>query len=175
MAWTAPMTFTDGVPLTAAQLNTHLRDNLLETAPAKASTPGSLFVTTGPNQISERQFIHALGSQVVSTSSTSYENVEGGPSITVETGTSALVWISAGVMNSNTVNQSLMSVAVSGATSIEAVDQISIRLSGDRWQNTANFHVFHDLQPGENTFTAQVRVSAGTGTFMQRRLTVLPL
>ena len=37
MAWTAPMTAVSGSVLTAAQWNTNVRDNLLETAPANCS------------------------------------------------------------------------------------------------------------------------------------------
>ncbi len=49
MAWTAPITFTSGSVLTAAQLNTYLRDNLNETAPAKFTAAGQLFVSTAAN------------------------------------------------------------------------------------------------------------------------------
>lgn len=37
MAWTAPMTASANGTLTAAQFNTHVRDNLLETETAKAT------------------------------------------------------------------------------------------------------------------------------------------
>lgn len=37
--------------LTASNLNTHVRDNLLETAPAKVTTAGDVVVATGPNAI----------------------------------------------------------------------------------------------------------------------------
>lgn len=49
------MTFVSNAVLTAAQLNTHLRDNLLETAPAKATAPGRFIVSTGLNSISEHR------------------------------------------------------------------------------------------------------------------------
>lgn len=51
MAWTAPRTWTTGEVVTASHMNTHVRDNLLETAPAKATTAGDLFVGTGANAL----------------------------------------------------------------------------------------------------------------------------
>jgi hypothetical protein len=51
VSWTAPQTFVTGTILTASALNTNLRDNLLETAPAKVTTAGDLVVGTGANAI----------------------------------------------------------------------------------------------------------------------------
>ncbi len=42
MAWTTPKTFTAGNVLTAADLNTHLRDNLNETSAAQVTTAGDI-------------------------------------------------------------------------------------------------------------------------------------
>lgn len=50
MAWTAPKTWTNAV-LTAAELNTHVRDNLNETAPGKVTTAGDIVYATGANTI----------------------------------------------------------------------------------------------------------------------------
>ena len=51
MAWTAPRTWVVGEVLTAALLNTHLRDNLLETAVAKVTTAGDVVYATGANAL----------------------------------------------------------------------------------------------------------------------------
>ena len=51
MAWTAPRTWVVGEVLTAALLNTHLRDNMLETAPAKAATAGDVFYADDANSL----------------------------------------------------------------------------------------------------------------------------
>jgi hypothetical protein len=53
MAWTAPQTWTAAQVVDESDLNTHLRDNLLETAPAKASTAGFIIRVTGANAIEE--------------------------------------------------------------------------------------------------------------------------
>jgi len=51
MAWTTPRTWVTGEVVTAALLNTHLRDNLDETAPATVTTAGDLVYATGANAL----------------------------------------------------------------------------------------------------------------------------
>jgi len=51
MAWTAPRTWVASETLTAALLNTHLRDNLNETAVAKVTTKGDIAIATGANAL----------------------------------------------------------------------------------------------------------------------------
>lgn len=51
MTWTAPRTFVTGELETASIFNTHLRDNILETAPAKVTTKGDSVWGTGANAI----------------------------------------------------------------------------------------------------------------------------
>jgi hypothetical protein len=51
MAWTAPMTAVSGAAFTAAQFNTHVRDNLLETGPAKVTGSNQFLISNGPNSL----------------------------------------------------------------------------------------------------------------------------
>ena len=51
MAWATPRTWVTGEVVTSALMNTHLRSNMLETAPAKATTAGDMFYATGPNTL----------------------------------------------------------------------------------------------------------------------------
>ena len=46
MAWTAPRTWVTGETVTAALFNTHVRDNLLQTATAKVTTAGDITYAT---------------------------------------------------------------------------------------------------------------------------------
>lgn len=48
------MTFVAGAILTAAQMNTYVKNNMLETAPAKASVTDRLIVTDGANSVREQ-------------------------------------------------------------------------------------------------------------------------
>lgn len=68
MAWTAPRTWVTGEVITSAIMNQHIRDNFLETAPAKAQAAGDIFYATGPNAIT-RLPIAAEDGYVLTTSS----------------------------------------------------------------------------------------------------------
>ena len=49
MAWTTPKTWASGYVVLAADLNTHLRDNLGVTAPAVMTTAGDIIYASGAN------------------------------------------------------------------------------------------------------------------------------
>lgn len=180
MAWTAPMTAVAGV-FTASNFNIHVRDNLLETAPAKATSPGMHMVTSGTNRISGRFAVNWEISQLETTTSTSYTNLATiGPRITVNTGTRALVFLSALTYHSVANGDSLMGVVVSGATTIAASDEYSLAVTqssgfaNQAFQLSTGF-VVTGLNPGNNTFTAQYKiVVAGTGTWGRRKISVIP-
>ncbi|MFD8226852.1 hypothetical protein ACFV16_22070 [Streptomyces massasporeus] len=177
MAWNAPMTAIAGSVFTAAQFNQFVRDNLAETAPSKAATPGGYFVTTATNQIAERIGVPSTNLTQDTTTATSYGDLDAtsGPSVTVTTGNCALVIISTALHNSGT-SSSRMSYEVSGASSIAPADNRGIGTYGVAGSGVVCGNViFHnDLTAGSNTFTARYRVAGGTGTFQSRRLSVLP-
>lgn len=179
MAWSAPMTAVAGSVFTAAQFNTFIRDNFNECPVAKATTPGSHFVTSATNEISER--VPGTGSDLNSgtTTSTTYTDLDspavGGPAVTVTTGANALVIVAGSISNSGT-GSVRMAYEVTGASAIAAADNRGIGLSNLAGGSiVAGNSIFHaDLTPGSNTFTAKYRVSASTGTFGSRRLFVIP-
>lgn len=95
MSWTNPKTWLSAV-LSAADMNTHVRDNLLETAPAKVTTAGDIVYATGANALTRLGIGSAgqrlqvvsgvpawvapgtiLGSDVTKNSSTSYSDITG--------------------------------------------------------------------------------------------------
>jgi hypothetical protein len=175
------MTFTANAAITAAQMNTYLRDNLLETLPAKASANvGSHFVTAGTNVIAERRTVKAQIDTIQTTSSTSYTNLAtAGPAVTVTTGTSALAIWSAEFKNSSGSSQIAtvrMTVDVTGASSIPGNDTRALCNSAEDDGLHQSMHAvwFDDLTPGSNTFTCKYRVSSGTGTWYSRTLEVMP-
>lgn len=180
MAWSAPMTAIANTVFTAAQFNQHVRDNLNETAPAKATAAGSYFVATGTNAIAQRTGETSSVLSTETTTSMSYTDLTTiGPSVTVETGPSAIVIVHATLSNSGT-GSARMAYEVSGATSITPADNRGIGiLDAQDSFITASGVALHtgglSLTPGMNTFTAKYRVSASTGTFLSRRIVVLPL
>jgi hypothetical protein len=100
-----------------------------------------------------------------------------GPAVTVETGSRALVGISAQIKN-NSSNSSFMSVTVSGASSSAANDDRALRhrdgTGTDGIEGMSHTFLFTTLTPGTNTFTAKYRALAGTATFESRHLWVIP-
>lgn len=178
MAWTAPLTAVFNVVLTSAQWNTHIRDNSNETMPGKATTAGRWFVATGANAIAERAIDEAEVITSQTTTSTSYTDLAtSGPAVTVTTGTQALVLFSSR-LQSNTDNAEVWaSVAVSGATTVAANDEWAMLLDGAETNNANTWGMmrqFTGLIAGSNTFTMKYKVNAGTGTFENRRICVVP-
>lgn len=100
-----------------------------------------------------------------------------GPTVTVTTGTRALVLISANIENAANLFASV-GVAISGATtraaSFDECLQHNIVSSNHLLQATRTV-VAEGLTAGSNTFTLKYYVSGGTGTFRRRELTVIPL
>jgi|SRR5690606_16456346 hypothetical protein len=178
MAWTAPMTAVSGSVFTAAQFNTFVRDNLNETAPAKATTAGAYFVTSTLNEIVERVGSRDSIATSGTTTSDSYTDLSTvGPTVTVETGELALVIWGCRITNDTANASGLVSVEVSGATTNAANDVRALTFDapepGSLFQGS-HAVFYDDLMPGTNTFTMKYRVGSGTGTFNWRRLIVLP-
>jgi hypothetical protein len=181
MAWTSPITFLAGSALTANFLNTYIRDNLNEMAPAKATSTGSLFVTTGVNAITERLISGAVVTTSQTTSSTSYVDLAtSGPAVTLTTGTQALVFVSADLAVDEGSGQSMMSFAVSGATTVAAGTFGMVEHTGNGTLNSAQrlgALRWIALTAGSNTFTAKYKTAFGTSvsTFSNRRIWVMAL
>jgi hypothetical protein len=188
MAWTAPMTAVTGAVYTAAQFNTFVRDNLNETCPAKATTSGSYFVTSGTNQISERIVQQQYVGQQDQTAQTSYADPDGtpvagnnpinGPIVTAFTGSTALVVVGGRIGGNTTATASVkMSWAVSGASTISASDTWAagaVGLGSTGFAYDSRAYLATGLTQGLNTFTAQYSVSSATGLFGFRSLLVMP-
>ena len=54
MAWTAPRTWVSSEVVTASHMNTHIRDNFLETAAATAAAANDLVIADGANSMGTR-------------------------------------------------------------------------------------------------------------------------
>lgn len=176
MTWTAPMTWVDGNALTAAQMNTYVRDNSLETAPAKATAIGHLFVTTGANGIRESIPTLAIIATSETTTSTSYTDLASpGPEVEPITGQRALVFLTSRCVNSGAGGRCAISYDVNGSGSSDGSAWISESgLANGMYRGTC-FDVATSLTGGQNMFTMKYRVTANTGTFVNRILYVIPL
>lgn len=116
-----------------------------------------------------------------STSSTSYVDLATvGASITITTGTAAVVSMSCNTAKSTMGNTGFVAFAVSGATTIAASDANCMQAS----YYAANFamqlsrtRVITGLTPGLNTFTMKYRIDGGgtAASFWHRSIVVWPL
>jgi hypothetical protein len=181
MAWVTPPTFVSGNVLTAAQLNT-LSGDLNETAPAKASAGGQIFISTGANAIAVRTPSGATINTSESTASTVFTDLATlGPAVTLTTGTSALVFIGCFLGNSTNGDYSEMTFTASGASAIAAGNYSALRSSTESTAGTSaasqsitRVNPVTTLTAGSNTFSAKYRVNAGTGSFNNRDIYVIP-
>ena len=109
------------------------------------------------------------------TTSASYVGLTTASSVTLTTGTKALVIISAQQNNTTVGANQYMSFAISGATTTAASDNYSTNFRA----TTANYGLTQTavlpvtLTAGSNTFTTQFRVDTGTGQWGIRTITVL--
>lgn len=193
MAWTPPMNFQDGQVLTAAQLNNFVRDNLLETMPAKATGFGAWMTSDGYGRVAERAVVHDNLLVNGITESSSYDDLSRvgdflgtpsiGPQVTVATGTTAMVVWGGSIVpfaSSPTVTAGKISVSVSGATEIPADDLRALIFRPDHTTVAPMYgsmvHWFTDLNPGTNTFTCKYAIGSESGivAFNLRRLAVIP-
>lgn len=170
------MTAVANTAFTAAQFNLHVRDNLNETAPAKATTAGRIFVATGANSIAERAIeTSIINTQETTTSTTFADLTTAGPAVTLTTGTQAIIVLTANLRTTVTDAIALMAFAISGATTVAATEEDCLCNESNEIMQASMVTFPRDLTAGSNTFTAKYRVSAGTGTFLRRRLTVIAL
>lgn len=116
------------------------------------------------------------------TTSTSLTTTLGGspgtnPSVTVDIGANglALVVIYAAIFNSAGGNSNNMAFGVSGENVIAADYHNGISSYGTLTNRVGGTFLLTGLEPGSTTFTLYYRVSGGTGTFSDRKISVVPL
>jgi len=156
MSYSAPHTFAVGEVATAANLNLLSND------------VAALVSTTATVDTSE------------TTTSTTYADLATvGPAQTINTGdrTAVLIMVAGILFNSGAANATFISVAVSGATTLAANDVYALRAGGAGYAANLQLQMslvykITGLTAGSNTFTCKYKVSAGTGTFIDRKLTV---
>lgn len=157
MGYTIPPAFTAGAVLLGPQL-TILGDDIVDLN--ARTSPSSAGVATSQT-----------------TTSTSYTDLATvGPAVTLATGNVAIVVLTAEVDTTGAGVTPRMGFAVSGATTLVASDIWGLKVdAGAAALLQMSFVVLATgLTAGTNTFTAKYRVGSGTGTFLNRGITVWP-
>lgn len=176
MPWNAPITWTDEQVVTSAQMNGQIRDNMLETAPSKATATSwpQLFSVSGTNTVSPREIKDETVTTAETTTSTSFTDLATvGPGVTLTTGSFALTFPASRVFNS-AGGVSYASVDITGASTSAATDGRGVANQGTNDIRAASAQLLATTA-GSNVFTMKYRVSSGTGTFQSRRLCVMGL
>lgn len=179
MAYSTPLTAVSNATLTAAQWNASVRDNILETAVAKATAAGQFFVSTAANALAARTPGANSIATTETTTNTSYVDLTTpGPAVTVTTGTVALVVVGAKMSQNTNTAEMYAGFAVSGATTVAAADATADFLEPATAAGTAirasAVTMVTGLTAGSNVFTMKYRVSAGTGSYGNRHIGVVP-
>lgn len=181
MVWSTPLTAVANAALTAAQWNASVRDNLNQTAAAKASGDNQVFVSTGVNALAARTpNIASVITGVETTTSTTYTSAltTPGPALTITTGTAAMVWISAICRCGSVGVAAHTSYAVTGASSITASDDwcTYFMASTSNYSSRIGVAGMQNVTAGSNIFSMGYRSgTAGTSGFDARAIMVFPL
>lgn len=111
-----------------------------------------------------------------STTSTSYTDLATvGPSVTLTTGTKALVIVTSRISCAAVNDTGYVSFAVSGATSVSAIDAFAMRYAVNYALKASNAYVIAGLTAGTNTFTLKYKTGSGTSYFDTRQIIVVNL
>lgn len=183
MAWTVPMTWLPETFITAADLNRQIRDNLLETEAAKATTAGQLLVSSGSNSVAMRTPVVVSAAGEVTTSSTTPVALSGGPSTSFTHGGSVLlIWgcemrMDSGTGSATSIMRAGPNVVGVGGGSVSrsvggAASNIDVTVA------YTGHTLMTGMTPGTNTVELNYwrdNVTVFTAAFSNRRLIVIPL
>jgi len=178
MAWSAPRTWVTAEVVTASHMNTDVRDNFLVTGPAIVANAGEILVADAANSLVARLPDAARVDTSETTASTSYADLAtSGPAVTSTVFNRALIVLSSNLENDTAGAVCAMSYALTGAEVSSATDNRALLyesgaandLLGATWAEVRT-----GFTSGSTTFTAKYRVTAGTGTFRRRNLSVIP-
>lgn len=150
--WTDPTAhvYAVGEAVTAGTLNTYVQQNLAVLGQNKAAVVATLQTTT---------------------STTFTDLATGGPQVTINTMTSALISLTATLHNNTAGDYAVMGFSITGATTVAAVTTSAIYNVGTGDFTWGGQFLVTGLTPGANTFTAKYEVTpAGTGSFSNRNL-----
>lgn len=142
-------------------------------------TPGA-HAMSGGLRLSSPDFEYLAPGSEETTSTTFTDLTTLGPRCILDTGTSAMVVLTARCSASSATSRALMGVEISEASSIAPDISLSLRINGSATGVTdvtrcSVFHVFNNLTPGTNVFTAKYAAENGTARFDQRSLFVQAL
>lgn len=167
--------------LTDLMFNQNVRDNLLQTMPGKATATGGYFCSENVNRIAQRFCSRDYIDATQTTTSTTYTDLATvGPTVTLTTGYSALIFYAAEMGNNTLDRAALLTFEITGASRLDPDSWQRIVTDGTTASNQIRqYGVYRTnvLNPGTNIFTMKYATgsAATTSNFAQRELVVMPL
>lgn len=131
-----------------------------------------------PSQINNGAQTNTVATTQSTTSTTFTDLTTAGPSVTVSIGANgqALIALSCDMANNTANAYTVVGVAISGANTIAPADTLVIgSLPAAAELNIGTVYLLTGLTPGSTTFKLQYRVTGGTGNFLSRKISVIPL
>jgi hypothetical protein len=98
-----------------------------------------------------------------------------GPTVTMTTGTTVLIIISATMESTANAIAAEMSFAVSGATTLAALDVNRIKNQNQYQTSVSRAFILTGLTAGANVFTAKYKTSSGTAYFSERSIVLVSI
>ena len=126
MAWTTPKTWASGYVVLAADLNTHLRDNLNVTAPAVLTTAGDILYASGANTPA-RLAKSTTSTQYLANTGTS--NAPAWNEVALDTGVSGTLPVANGGTNATSLTDKAVLITQDSGT--DTVAAVAIDASGE--------------------------------------------
>jgi hypothetical protein len=183
MAYSVPVLAVANAPVTPAQWNAGVRDNMLETPAAKFTATGQILISTGPNAGAARTMAGAKitgGVQTTTLTVPSFGDlITSGPTVAAVTGTAAIVILTSMIENTVAGGGGYMGYTITGATTITPTVERALRfISSNANERNRGSAVMYQtgLNAGTNTFQSKYSTpTGGTGGFDEREIFVLPL
>ena len=154
MAWTTPKTWASGYVVLAADLNTHLRDNLNVTAPAVMSAQGDIVIASGANT-PIRLAKSTTSTQYLANTGTS--NAPAWNEVALDTGISGTLPVANGGTNATSLTDKAVLITQDSGT--DTVAAVAIDASGELLIGGTSGPAVATLTAGTN-----VTVTNGDGT-----------
>lgn len=161
MAWTTPRTWTTTELVTAAMMNTHVRDNLD-------------FLAGWESALSNQDITGFTNTSYADLDALTTAPFSSPVIVSVLTGTTAQVTISCARVSQTTAGTLFLGYRISGATTRAADDDFGVRYAAGGAIISSTFtHLATGLTAGTNTFELQAKVTSNSGNLSNPSILVM--
>ena len=158
-------------PLPAASLN-DMEENIEALAAGTGLDDGAVT----PSKLATGAATAYVATSATTASGPYTDLTTAGPAVTATIGANGIAQVTVSSHSYHSgANDTLQGFAVSGATTVAADDKYSKVSSATSGSTASSTFLVTGLTAGSNTFTCKYRVGGGTGTWLRRHISVIPL